>query len=249
MGRLVIPALRQAGVDGVLGASRQERESLDLADGPVPLTRRPVEDLAPGGVLVDFSAPGSTSMLVEAVRTRQARLVIGTTGHTPDERRSLEELAHQTPLVWASNFSLGINRLAQVLPELRPLTQQGFQVECVEAHHQHKRDAPSGTANLLLEALLGGPPALVTHGRAGRDLHRQPGEVGVHSLRLGQIVGDHSLFLASDSEVIEIRHRALDRAAFVSGVPPAVRFVQQRTSGLFDMTDVIGNEHPDPATD
>jgi 4-hydroxy-tetrahydrodipicolinate reductase len=249
MGRLVIPALRQAGVSGVLGATRQPLDGLDLADGPVRLTRRPVEDLAPGGVLVDFSAPGNTALLTQAVRARQARLVIGTTGHTASERRSLESLATETAVVLASNFSLGINRLAQVLPELRCLTQQGFQVECVEAHHRHKRDAPSGTAMLLLEALLGGSPQRVAHGRSGRDLQRQDAEVGIHSLRLGQIVGDHSLLLASDSEVIEIRHRALDRAAFVSGVPPAVRFVQQRPPGLFEMTDVIGNEHADTSTD
>lgn len=248
MGRLVIPALRAAGLTDVQGATRQELSSLDLSDGPVSLTRRPLESLAPGGVLVDFSAPGSTPLLVEAVRARQARLVVGTTGHTADERRTLEALGRETALVVASNFSLGINRLAQVLPGLRSLAQGDFQVECVEAHHEHKRDAPSGTALLLLEALLGGPPQTLTSGRAGRDLQRRPGEVGVHSLRLGQIVGDHSLLLASSSELIEIRHRALDRAAFVSGVAPAVRFVQQRTSGLFDMTDVIGNDQTDPAT-
>jgi 4-hydroxy-tetrahydrodipicolinate reductase len=244
MGRLVIPALRTAGFDAVLGGTRQDRDHLDLSDGAVRLTRNPVEDLAPSGVLVDFSAAGNTVLLRRAVAERQARLVIGSTGHAATELQEIRDLSRDTAIVMASNFSLGINRLAQSLPALRVLVQEGFEVECVETHHRHKRDAPSGTALLLLDALLGGGPRELTHGRAGRDLQRQTGEVGVHSLRLGQVPGDHSLFLASDSEVIEIRHRALDRTAFVSGVPPAVRFVQQQSKGLFNMMDVIVNDDP-----
>jgi len=241
MGQLVIPALRKSGLKGILGATRQERTSLDLSDGPVELTKTPLDHLRPGGVLVDFSVAGNVDLLQKAVETKQARLVIGTTGHSATELAAIEALATQTAVVLASNFSLGINRLAQCLPALQVLTQEGFEVECVETHHRQKRDAPSGTALLLLEALLGEIPAHLTHGREGRELQRQAGEVGVHSLRMGQVPGEHSLFLASDNEVIEIRHRALDRAAFVSGVSPAVRFVQQQAKGLFSMTDVIGN--------
>ena len=241
MGRLVIPELRKYGFVSLLGATRQDIGSLALADGPIALTQMPVEDLSPGGVLVDFSVAGNVALLEKAAEARQARLVIGTTGHAPAELQAIERLASKTAVVLASNFSLGVNRLAQCLPALHVLLQEGFEVECLEAHHRQKRDAPSGTALLLLEALLGAKPQKMTHGRVGRDLERQEGEVGVHSLRLGQIPGEHSLFLASDSEVIEIRHRALDRAAFVSGVSPAVQFVQQQTTGLFSMTDVIGN--------
>ena len=116
----------------------------------------------------------------------------------------------------------------------------GFDVECLEAHHRAKRDAPSGTARALLEALWGpGPTPEVVHGRHGPEAKRQTGEVGVHSLRLGGVTGDHALYFGSDHEVIEIRHRALDRAAFVSGVVPAVRFVRQSTAGLYSMLDVM----------
>jgi 4-hydroxy-tetrahydrodipicolinate reductase len=190
--------------------------------------------------VVDFSRPGATPALLRAVEVRGARLVIGTTGQSAEELEALAAAARQVPVVLARNFSLGLNRLLEVLPALRDLIDKGFDVECLEAHHRGKADAPSGTALVLLAALCGEVPAgRRVHGRHGPQALREPGEVGVHSLRLGQVVGDHALFLGSDHEVIEIRHRALDRGAFVTGVVPAVRFVGARGPGLYSMLDVI----------
>lgn len=240
MGRLVATELRRAGFGDVAGCDPAARPPLHLEDGPLDL----VEDLVGGvqteGVVVDFSHPNATPDLVRAARERRARLVIGTTGQSPEQLRALEGAAREVPVVLARNFSIGINRLVQVLPGLGVLARHGFDVECIEAHHRQKRDAPSGTAGLLLDALLG-PDAPRVHGRHGAEARRAPGEVGVHSLRAGEIPGEHTLVLAGDHEVIEVRHRALDRAAFASGVVPAVRFVGRRAPGLYTMSDVMGD--------
>jgi len=235
MGRLVAGALAQAGLGEVAGC--------DPAGGSLAGIRMVpdlVGGLREGGVVVDFSHPSATSLLVRAARERQARLVVGTTGQDETQLGLLREVAASVPVVLARNFSLGISRILQVLPQLRVLVADGFDVECMEAHHRGKRDAPSGTALALLQTLLGpGDASPRVHGREGRDAARRPGEVGIHSLRQGGLPGEHALVWASDHEVVEIRHRALDRTAFVSGVLPAVRFVRSSPPGLYSMLDVL----------
>lgn len=239
MGRLVASALRQAG-DDVMGCDPAAPARLRLEDGDLGVAGDLASALQKDAVVVDFSHADCTAGLVDAALTHGARLVIGTTGQSEAQLQQLREASAQVPVLVARNFSLGINRLAQVLPQLGVLARNGFDVECIEAHHRGKRDAPSGTALLLLEALLGdGPPSDRVHGRHGSETQRQAGEVGVHSLRAGQIPGDHTLILAAEHEVLELRHRALDRAAFVSGVVPAVRFIRRCSPGFFSMLDVM----------
>ena len=240
MGRLVATALRQAGIAPVAGHVRPGSacgDTLALADGDLPLVGDLVRDLAPGGVVVDFSHPGAAADLRRAVGERGARLVLGTTGYEDATLAALREAAAEVAVVAARNFSLGLNRLLDVVPSLRILMQDGFDAECLEMHHRDKRDAPSGTALALVEALDAG--AQRQFGRHGADAKRRAGEIGIHALRLGHVVGEHALVFASDHEVIEVRHRALDRAAFVTGVVPAVRFVQRRPAGWYSMLDVI----------
>ncbi|UCE02158.1 MAG: 4-hydroxy-tetrahydrodipicolinate reductase [Candidatus Latescibacterota bacterium] len=242
MGRLVGTSLRRAGFRDVAGCDPAVEPPLRLADGELPLVDDAVEALEPHGVLVDFSHPDASDTLVRAAQARSARLVVGTTGHSEVQRAALRQAAEKVPVVLSQNFSLGINRLVQVLPALGVLVQQGFDVELMEAHHRGKRDAPSGTTALLLEALLGNDPSnRRVHGRFGTETRREAGEVGVHSLRAGQIPGEHTLLLAGASEVVEIRHRALDRSAFVSGVAPAVHFVRNHGPGLYSMLDVMAD--------
>lgn len=239
MGRLVAAALQGAELGEVAGCDPAGAESMrGIADV------RLVPDLATGvregGVVVDFSHPDATPALVRAAHERRARLVVGTTGQNASQLAGLRDAARSVPVVLARNFSLGLNRILELLPRLRVLSEDGFDVECLEAHHRGKRDAPSGTALALLETLLGPQGAgSRVHGRHGTDAARRPGEVGVHSLRLGALVGEHALVWASDHEVVELRHRALDRAAFVSGVVPAVRFVRASSPGLYSMLDVL----------
>ncbi|HZM17486.1 MAG TPA: 4-hydroxy-tetrahydrodipicolinate reductase [Candidatus Krumholzibacteria bacterium] len=242
MGRLVAAHLRRAGFADVAGCDTAAQGSLALEDGPLPLVESLVAGLEPRGVVVDFSHPGATPALVEAARACGARLVVGTTGQSEAEMELLREAATSVPVVLARNFSLGVQRIAQALAKFRIMTREGFDVELIEAHHAGKRDAPSGTAFYLLESLLGQePPAGIVHGRFGPEARRGHGEVGVHSVRAGGLPGEHTLLLASADEVVEIRHRALSRAAFVSGVPPAVRFVQHHPPGLYSLLDVMGD--------
>jgi 4-hydroxy-tetrahydrodipicolinate reductase len=242
MGRLVASALRAAGLGPLAGCDPAAAGPLLLPDGELPLVPDLESALEASGVVVDFSHPDATRGLCDVARRRRARLVVGTTGQSEEQLARLREAAREVPVVLSRNFSLGVNRLLQALPQLRVLTHEGFDVECLEAHHRQKRDAPSGTALLLLEALLGeDSSAPRVHGRHGPDALRRDGEVGVHSLRLGQLAGEHALLLASDHELLEIRHRALDRMAFVSGVVPAVRFVKRRPPGLYSMLDVMRN--------
>jgi 4-hydroxy-tetrahydrodipicolinate reductase len=239
MGRLVATALRQAGYD-VVGCDPAAEATLRLDDGELRVVRDLGAALGKEAVVVDFSHADCTATLVEAAQSQAARLVIGTTGQSEAQLRQLREASTQVPVLVARNFSIGINRLAQVLPQLGVLARNGFDVECIEAHHRFKRDAPSGTTLLLLEALLGDdPPSDLVHGRHGSEAPRHAGEVGVHSLRAGQIPGEHTLVLAGEHEVLELRHRALDRAAFVSGVVPAVRFIRHASPGLHSMLDVM----------
>ncbi len=241
MGRLVASHLRRSGFHDVVGCDVVEDSSLALEDGPLPLERDLVQALRPDGIVVDFSHPGATPVLLDAVQARRARLVIGTTGQSAAEMRRLESAAASVPVVVARNFSLGIQRIMQIIAKLRVMIDEGFDLEILEAHHAGKRDAPSGTALMLLEAFWGNSPNAVVYGRSGVDALRKPREVGVHSVRGGGIPGEHTLLLAGTDEVVEIRHRALSRAAFVSGVPKAVRFVQDHPPGLYSMLDVMGD--------
>jgi 4-hydroxy-tetrahydrodipicolinate reductase len=240
MGRLVAGALQAARVGTIAGCDPAAREDLRLGAEPLRMARDLLDVLEPQGVIVDFSHADATADLVRGATERNARLVVGTTGQTEAQLAALREVARRTPVVLARNFSLGVNRLLQVLPNLRVLVDDGFDVECIETHHRHKRDAPSGTA-LALVAALGLEDAPKQHGRAGRDCARRPGDVGIHSVRMGEIAGEHQLVFGSDHEVVEIRHRALDRAAFVTGVVPAVRFVRRAPAGFYNMLDVMND--------
>jgi 4-hydroxy-tetrahydrodipicolinate reductase len=192
--------------------------------------------------VVDFSQPGAVADLARAARERGARLVVGTTGLDAAQVATLREVSGRVAVLHARNFSLGLNRLLQVVPALAVFLQDGFDAECVEVHHRGKRDAPSGTALALVEALA--PEAPRVHGRHGVDATRRPGEIGVHSLRLGAVVGEHALVFGSEHEIVEVRHRALDRAAFVTGVVPAVRFVARQPPGWYTMLDVMRDAVP-----
>jgi 4-hydroxy-tetrahydrodipicolinate reductase len=238
MGRLVTAGLRRAGFDDIAGFDPGAPGPVTIDGETLTLVDDPVAGLAERGVVVDFSHPKATPLLIRAAEARHARLVIGTTGQDAAQMDALRELGAVVPVVLARNFSLGLNRILQILPHVRVLVDDGFDVECVEVHHRQKRDAPSGTALALLEA-LGTGRAPTVHGRSGPNTLRGPGEVGVHSVRMGQVVGEHTLYFGGEHEVIEIRHRALDRAAFVSGVAPAVRFAARAPAGFYSMLDVM----------
>lgn len=194
---------------------------------------------------IDFTVHSFTSQVVEAALKHQTRLVIGTTGHSDAERDLIREAAKTLPVVLASNYSVGVNTLFWLTRQAaRILTQDRFDIEVVEMHHRHKIDSPSGTARTLLEILNEETHTSyetdVAHGRLGNIGPRKPREIGMHTLRGGDVVGDHTVIFAADGERIELSHKASSRLTFASGAVRAAVWLQDKPAGLYDMQDVLG---------
>lgn len=194
-------------------------------------------------VIVDFSSPAATSGLLDLAVSRAKPVVIGTTGHPGAERARLRELAARVPCVWTGNFSVGVNLLFALVRRSARLLPSDYDPEIVEMHHRQKQDAPSGTAARLLEIILEerrlGAEA-VRHGRQGLTGARTSAEVGMHALRGGDVVGDHTVIFAGPGERIELTHKASDRAIFARGALRAAQWVVTQPPGVYDMQDVLG---------
>jgi 4-hydroxy-tetrahydrodipicolinate reductase len=194
-------------------------------------------------VIVDFSSHQATKSLLQLAAARQKPVVIGTTGHSPAVKKELLALAAAVPCVWAGNFSVGVNLLFALTRRAAGVLGADYDVEVVEMHHRFKKDAPSGTAARLLEIILEerklGADAL-RHGRSGITGERQPTEVGVHALRGGDVVGDHTVIFAAPGERIELVHKASDRGIFARGALRAAQWVVAQQPGVYDMQDVLG---------
>jgi 4-hydroxy-tetrahydrodipicolinate reductase len=203
----------------------------------------PAAHLAGCDVIVDFSSPRATKPILALAVSRQMPIVIGTTGHDAAERAALLALAARVPCVWAGNFSVGVNLLFALVRRAAHTLGADYDTEVVEMHHRFKKDAPSGTAARLLEIILEerklGAEAL-RHGREGITGERPPAEVGVHALRGGDVIGDHTVIFAGLGERLELAHRAGDRAIFARGALRAAQWVVGRKPGVYDMQDVLG---------
>jgi 4-hydroxy-tetrahydrodipicolinate reductase len=201
----------------------------------VVATQDPPDDVE---VLIEFTVPDAT---VEHL-TYARPVVIGTTGLSEEQLARVEEAAKSVPIVLAPNMSVGVNLLREVVRELSGKLGTGYDVEIVEAHHRNKVDAPSGTALLLARAAAEGRgrdlDEVAVFGREGRA-PRVEGEIGIHALRGGAVVGEHRVVFYSDGEEIEIAHRALSRRTFAAGALRAARFAAGAEPGLYSMRDVL----------
>ena len=188
-------------------------------------------------VLIDFTTPEATVGHL----AYEKPLVIGTTGLSEEQRAKVEEAAKSVPIVLAPNMSVGVNLLREVVRELSEKL-AGYDVEVVEAHHRGKKDAPSGTALLLARAAAEGRrqnlDEVAVYGREGVS-PREEGEIGIHALRGGAVVGEHRLIFYSGGEEVEVIHRALSRRAFADGALRAARFAANAQPGLYSMADVL----------
>jgi len=194
---------------------------------------------------IDFTVHSFTAELLDAAKRHGTRLVIGTTGHTEDERAAIGAAARELPVVLAPNFSVGVNTLFWLTRRAaRILGNERFDIEVVEMHHRHKIDAPSGTARRLLEILNEETGTSyekdVRHGRVGNIGARPQGEIGMHTLRGGDVVGDHTVIFAADGERVELTHKASSRLTFASGAVRAALWLADKPAGLYDMQDVLG---------
>jgi 4-hydroxy-tetrahydrodipicolinate reductase len=199
--------------------------------------------LAKCEVVVDFSSHAATRSLLELAVAQRKPVVLGTTGHSAEEKKQLLALAANVPCVWAGNFSVGVNLLFALTRRASAILGSDYDAEVIEMHHRFKKDSPSGTAARLLEIILEErklDAAALRHGREGITGERQPTEVGVHSLRGGDVVGDHTVMFAALGERLELTHKASDRGIFARGALRAAQWVVGQKPGVYDMQDVLG---------
>ncbi len=200
--------------------------------------------LSRADVTIDFTLHEVTAGVAELSASRGKALVIGTTGHSEAEKASIRAAAARIPIVWASNYSTGVNTLFWLTRKAAEILGPGFDLEVVEMHHRHKKDAPSGTATTLLEILADVRKVRLAealrHGRQGITGARTETEIGIHALRGGDVVGDHTVMFAADGERVELTHKASSRDTFANGALRAAQWVVGRPPGIYDMQDVLG---------
>lgn len=202
-----------------------------------------VAALAQADVAVDFSFHGFTAELLAAAVAQGKPVVIGTTGHTAEEKAAIAQAAQSIPVVFASNFSVGVNTLFWLTRKATRILKQ-YDIEIVEMHHHHKLDAPSGTARTLAEVVCEETgmdyEKDVMHGREGLVGARPQRQIGMHSLRGGDVVGDHTVIYATDGERVELTHKASSRMTFAAGAVRAALWLADKPAGLYNMQDVLG---------
>ncbi len=200
--------------------------------------------IAAADVVIDFSDPRAVARHVAEARGRGKALVIGTTGVAAATETAIREAAAEVGVVWAPNMSVGVNLLAELVRQAARVLGLDYDAEIVETHHRHKQDAPSGTALLLARAVAGGRDqsleAVAVYGREGLTGARPAGEIGVHAVRSGAVVGDHVVTLASETEILGFSHRAMTRDVFAAGALRAAAWVAGRPPGLYGMRAVLG---------
>ena len=194
--------------------------------------------------VIDFTHADSTVAVAEACAAAVKILVIGTTGHNDADRARISEISKKIPVIFAPNFSVGVNTLFWLTRKATEILGPDFDLEVVEMHHRLKKDSPSGTARRLAEILAEvrelDYDKNVMHGREGMVGERQKTEIGMHAVRGGDVVGDHTVIYANVGERVELTHKASSRDTFAKGALRAARWAQGQKPGLYDMQDVLG---------
>lgn len=200
--------------------------------------------LAECDAVIDFSH--HSIGLEVAQRTAEAgkALVIGTTGHDPETRKQILDLSDRVPLILASNYAVGVNTLFHLTRQAAEILGEAYDVEIVEMHHKHKKDAPSGTARTLGEAICEARGVryedVVADGRSGEPGERPQGEIGMHALRGGDVVGEHTVVFAASGERVELSIRSSSRDSYGSGALRAAAWLQGKGPGHYSMLEVLG---------
>jgi 4-hydroxy-tetrahydrodipicolinate reductase len=195
-------------------------------------------------VLIDFTTPLATQGHVKLCRASGKRIVIGTTGLDERQREAIAAAAADIPVVFAPNMSIGVNLSLKLLEIAARVLGDSVDVEIIEAHHRHKVDAPSGTALRMGEVIAGALgrklDEVAVYGREGHTGPRERSTIGFSTVRAGDVVGEHSVWLAGEGERIEIAHKASSRMTFANGAARAARWIADQPRGLYDMQDVLG---------
>lgn len=235
------PALELAGVVDV----KERLKTLESLPCVASDSLKDVMAAKPQAVTIDFSSPAASGKAAETAASLGCRLVIGTTGFNEAEKASLAKCAEKTPILWSANMSVGVNALLALLPALTRALGPDYDIEMMEMHHRHKKDAPSGTALMLAKALgdsRGWNLEDVRNStRNGLTGERPAREIGVQALRGGDVVGIHSIYFLGTGEMIEVKHQAESRENFSQGaLRAAVWLSNQKAGRLYSMLDVLG---------
>lgn len=232
-----------AAIDGA-NHPHQGRDAGELAGvGPIGVAVSGELDLQTSpDVVVDFSTPAGTRAVLKTCEARKIPLVVATTGHSDAERREIEAAAHNTAVLFSPSMSLVVNLLFKLVRDTSvALKGKGFDVEVVERHHRFKKDSPSGTAmhfaKIVQEAMA--IPDIV-HGREGLIGERPATEIGVHAIRAGDNVGEHTILFSALGETLELVHKGYSRDSYARGALLAAKFLANRPAGRYTMDDVLG---------
>lgn len=204
------------------------------------------EALSKSEIVIDFTLPTFTNELIEACVGSGTPLVMGTTGHDDAQLKMIRKAAEEIPIVHAPNYSVGVNTLFWLTRRTAEILGEDFDLEVVEMHHRHKQDSPSGTARRLAEILTEvrglSYDEDCRHGRFGDVGARTQREVGIHAIRGGDVVGDHTVMYAGNGERVELTHKASSRLTFAKGAVRAAKWIKSEglSEGLYDMQDVLG---------
>ncbi len=235
MGRAVAAEAARLGVQIAGGVD------LNPAELPFPLTDRFASLPEGGEVLIDFSMPSSLDDLLAFATAKGLPAVLCTTGYTEEQLLAIEQASRRIAIFRSGNMSVGIAVLRRLARQAAAALGSSFDIEIVEAHHRRKADAPSGTALMLYDAVKNArqteSPAV--QGRSGRDCRRQPGEIGLHAVRGGTVVGEHEVLFLGDQERLTLTHSAESRSVFAVGALRAAQFLIGRAPGMYNMDDML----------
>ncbi|MBF2718880.1 4-hydroxy-tetrahydrodipicolinate reductase [Psychrobacter sp. NG254] len=253
MGRMLIEAVQNNPQTMLKAAIERQGSSLVGADaGEVAavgcLDVQIVDDLQAVisniDVLIDFSLPDATEKNMQICAEHGVAMVIGTTGFNEQQEQVLAKASEQIAIVYAGNYSTGVNLSLKLLGMAAKAFGNDADVEVIEAHHKHKIDAPSGTAYMMAEAVAEARGQnlkdVAVYGREGQTGEREAGTIGIHAIRGGEIIGDHTVMFIADGEVVEITHRARARMTFAAGAVRAATWIIKQEVGQYDMQDVLG---------
>lgn len=253
MGRMLIEAVQQNPATTLTAAIERSGSTLIGVDAGelagigavgVSLTDNLEAVLGDIEVLIDFSLPDATAQNVQLCAKHKVAMVIGTTGLSDAQEQALDEACLQIPVVYAGNYSTGVNLSLKLIEMAAKAFGETADIEVLEAHHKHKVDAPSGTAYMMANAAAEARGQhlkdVAIYGREGQTGEREQGSIGIHAIRGGEIIGDHTVMFIADGEMVEITHRARVRMTFAAGAVRAASWIVSQPNGRYDMQDVLG---------
>lgn len=194
-------------------------------------------------VLIDFSNPSNFENVLGFAKKQKLPCIVATTGLSSEQKKKLNEAAKEIPVFFSANMSLGVNLITALAVKAAEILEDGFDIEIIEKHHNQKLDAPSGTALSIADAISEAVknPLVYVYDRHSVRKKRDKNEIGIHAVRGGNIVGDHSVLFAGNNEVIEINHHAASRDVFADGAVRAAQFMYKKPAGMYNMNDLFGN--------